>query len=56
MKAHRAALAAAYLALAVLALSLWHQRGDLPWAIGASGFALASIRESLLLIREIVRQ
>jgi hypothetical protein len=39
-----------------VAFRLWQRTGDLPWTLGACGFALASIRETLLLMKEISRQ
>jgi hypothetical protein len=45
-----------YLVLAFVSMTLWKQTGDLYWTLAASAFALASIRETLLLIKEIKRQ
>jgi VanZ family protein len=42
-----------YLALGVVSFQLWKQTGDLPWTLGACGFAAASIRETLALMKEM---
>jgi hypothetical protein len=45
-----------FLVLALVARQLWRQTGDLAWTFAAAGFALASIRETILLLKEIKRQ
>jgi hypothetical protein len=45
-----------YLALAIVSFRMWDQTSDLWWTLGAAGFALASIRETLLYLKEMNRQ
>lgn len=45
-----------YLALALVSFRMWEQSSDLWWTLGATGFALASIRETLLYLKETFRQ
>jgi hypothetical protein len=44
-----------YLALALVSFRMWDQTSDLWWTLGAAGFALASIRETLLYLKEMNR-
>jgi len=45
-----------YLALAIAALVMWHRTGGLPWALGAGAFAVASITETLRLLKRAIQQ
>jgi hypothetical protein len=49
-------LAFVYLAAALVAFQMWRQYDDLWWTVAASGFALASIRETLLFVKTLFRQ
>lgn len=45
-----------HLALSAVSFLLWKQTGDLPWTLAACGFALASIRETLRLMKEMIKR
>jgi hypothetical protein len=42
--------------LAVATFKLWQQTGDLYWTLASIGFALASIRSSIRLLKDVNRQ
>jgi hypothetical protein len=52
----RPKLAFLYLVLGVVSFQLWKLTGDLWWTLGACGFALSSIGETLLFLKETKRQ
>ena len=45
-----------YLALAAASFQMWNQTSDLWWTLGSVAFAVASIIETLLCLKEIMRQ
>jgi hypothetical protein len=42
--------------LAITCFHMFQKTDDLWWTLGASGFAIASIRSSLLFIRDIIQE
>jgi hypothetical protein len=52
----RACLAFVYLALALVTFQMWKQTSDLWWTLASSAFALASIKETLLFVKNLNRQ
>lgn len=52
----RALWSFAWLFIAAFSLQLWKHTGDIWWTFASSAFAVASIREMLLLIKEVKRQ